>query len=151
MVHAAVEQSPVVGMHHLARAMALTEYARRGISWVFGQTIGSRDADLLLRHLMQSGSLRKNAITRHIIRDSLRQQDAIDELVRLGYAEVVIATPSAGGRSTELRATGLGLAFVPFVQGFGHPQGANHDSVGRLDERPGFVLDSRVSDWTDDG
>jgi hypothetical protein len=155
MIHAAVERSPVVGAQHLERAVALTEYARRGIAWVFGQTIGSRDADLLLRHLRQSGPLRKNTITRHIIRDPQRQQDAIDELVRLGYAAVEITAPTTGGRLTQLRATGLGVAFVPFVQVFAESHGVNHVNLGRLDERPpiehemaGFGLDER---WTNAG
>lgn len=131
MVHAAVERSPVVGAHHLERALALTEYARRGISWVFGQTIGSRDADLLLRHLRQAGSLRKHTITRHIIRDAIRQQDAVDELVRLGYATVDVGTQTGGRQATELRATGLGVAFVPFVQGPAIPQTESPGVLGR--------------------
>lgn len=152
MIHAAVERSPVVGVQHLERAIALTEYARRGIAWVFGQTIGSRDADLLLRHLRQSGPLRKHTITRHIIRDPQRQQDAIDELVRLGYAAVEIATPTTGGRLTQLRATGLGVAFVPFVQVFAESQGVNHENLGHLDERPPFehemAPDGVVARWS---
>ena len=102
LIHAAVERSPVIEPQHLERALALTEYARGGIDWVFGMTIGNRDADLLLRHLQDHGGLRKTTITRQIIRDPIRQQDAIDELVRLRYAEVVSVT--TGGRSArELR------------------------------------------------
>ncbi len=152
MVHAAVERSNVVGVQHLERAIALTEYARRGISWVFGQTIGNRDADLLLRHLRQSGALRKHTITRHVIRDSIRQQDAVDELVRLGYARVEVVTPQGGGRVTELRATGLGVAFVPFVQGSAQPQDKTQGDVGRAPgsehETAGRSMDVR---WTNDG
>ena len=46
MVHAALERDSVVRVAYLDRALALTEYARRGFLWVFGQTVGSPLADL---------------------------------------------------------------------------------------------------------
>ena len=118
LVHALVERSSVVAPGHLNRAIALTEYARGGIAWVFGETVGNRDADLLFRHLTAAGRLTKNAITQEIIRDPLRRQAAIDELVRLGVAQVSTIHPESGGRArTELVATGTGGSFVHFVQG----------------------------------
>lgn len=123
LIHAAVERSPVIKLEHLERAVALTEYARSGIRWVFGDTIGNRDADLLLRHLRERRSLRQHAITRHIIRDPIRRQGAIDELVRLGYASVVRVHTSGRG-ATELQVTAAAAdASVPFV--LQRPDGRN--------------------------
>ena len=104
LVHAAVERSETVTMVHLDRAIALTEYARRGITWVFGQTVGARDSDLLLRVLQEQpdGRLAKNKITQHVFRDLARQTDAIDELQRLGLATVERRVLPRGGSITEL-------------------------------------------------
>lgn len=117
LVHALVERSAHVLPEHLDRAIALTEYARRGIAWVFGDTIGNPDADLLFRHLTAAGRLRRNTITQGIIRDPIRRQKAIDELLRLNLAQVVVV--QTGGRPrAELVPTPKGWAFVPFMQGF---------------------------------
>ncbi len=134
LVHAMAERSGVVGPAHLARALALTEYARAGIGWVFGETVGNRDADLLLRHLMAQGQLSKTSITREIIRDPIRQQAAIDELVRLNLAVVVTEVPTHGGRKTVLRTVG-----AERISGF--PSIANLISengrfLGNLEARP---------------
>lgn len=114
LVHALVERSTVVGTGHLTRALALTEYARRGIPWVFGDTIGDRDAALLYRHLEDRGRLSTSAITRHVIRDPARRQSAIDELLRIRRARVV--TVQTSGRSRrELEAVPASDAlFAPF-------------------------------------
>ena len=117
LVHALAERSPVVTLEHLDRALALTEYARSGIDWVFGGTVGNRDADILLRNLQKSGSLQKRTIERELIRDPIRRQDAIDELVRLGYA--VVATVHTTGRPrTELQMDPRRGASGPFVRVF---------------------------------
>ena len=136
LVHALTERSASVTIPFLDRALALTEYARRGLPWVFGDLAGNRDAALLLRALQAHGSLRKNTITRQLIRDPLRQQDAIDELVRLGVAKVVTVHPERGGPiRTELHASVGGGSFVPFVHGFGVFSNDAADSIGRMDER----------------
>jgi len=96
LVHALVDQAARVMTTHLDRALALTEYARRGISWVFGDTIGNPDANLLFRHLQASGRLTRTTITREIVRDPIRRQAAIDELLRIGRAQVI--TVQTGGR-----------------------------------------------------
>lgn len=114
MIHATVERSSVVQMHHLQRALALTEYARRGFSWVFGQTIGNPTADLLLRYLQDSERLSANYITRHVERSSLRRQEAIDELLRLGYAETEV-TVTRGRPRRDLVLSPSYRPFVPFV------------------------------------
>ena len=122
LVHAAVDRSKSVTIEHLRRAIALTEYAREGIDWVFGGTVGNRDADLLLRSLRKKGSLTKRTIEREVIRDTLRRQDAIDELVRLGYATVATIHETRGRPREELQLSPGGGGFVPFVPGFQNPR-----------------------------
>jgi hypothetical protein len=102
MVHAAVERSPVVDREHVVRAMALTEYARAGMSWTFGQALGDGMATYLLRQLQDEGSIPNWTISKYMIRDAQKRQQAVDELCRLGLAEV--AKVNTGGRTrTELR------------------------------------------------
>jgi hypothetical protein len=91
-----VERSEVVTVEHLDRALALTEHARRGIAWIFGSTVGSDYADMLLRNLREFGRMRRTTITRELIRDPLRRQAAIDELIRLGLARIVKEEPPGG-------------------------------------------------------
>jgi hypothetical protein len=118
MIHAAVERDRVLGLEHVSRAVALTEYARSGMGWVFGETLGNRDATLLLRQLRDVGSLTAAAISRHMIRDPLRRQDAIDELVRVGLARVIKSTTTGGRPRTTLESvTGKGAfrTFSPLI------------------------------------
>lgn len=117
LVHALMERAAAVTPAHLERAIALTEYARGGIAWVFGDTIGNPDADLLFRHLVAEGRLRRTTITRQIIRDPIRRQTAIDELVRLGRAQVVTVQTAGRARSELVPVPDAG-AFVHFFQGF---------------------------------
>lgn len=124
LTHALVEQSEEVSLGHLRRGIAITEYARRGIAWVFGSTIGNRDADLLYRHLVAAGRLRKHSITREIIRDPIRQQAAIDELTRLSLAHIEVMHPEGGGRPRTDLVSSQKRGFVPsFVSAaFENPQ-----------------------------
>jgi hypothetical protein len=128
LIHAACERSSIVHAGHLERALALTEYARSGMGWVFGQSLGNPLATLLLRHLQASGEVTATHITRHVIRDPLKRQDAIDELVRMGFAEVVVAKGAAGRQRSVLRAVGQSSTRVPDFQiskGFG---GSGHSA-----------------------
>jgi len=146
LVHALVERSSQVTADHLERALALTEYARSGIPWVFAGATSNPDADLLLRALQKSGGLRKHTITRELIRDPLRRQAAIDELVRLGEA-VLVTTLITGGRPREeLRLGRKGRDPRSFVHYFGfsvipspdvasvHAGRNGRKSVGSVDE-----------------
>jgi hypothetical protein len=101
LIHALADRDSTVSTTHLDRALALTEYARRGIGWVFGETIGDAYANLLYRHLVAAGELNQNRIGRRIIRDPVRQQTAIDELVRIGKAEV-LTVHGTGGRPRKV-------------------------------------------------
>lgn len=136
LTHALVERATHVTIEYLQRALELAEYARRGIAWVFGDTIGNPDADLLFRHLVQSGRLRQNVITRQIIRDPLRRQAAIDELLRLGRAHVLTVQQTGGRPRSELvPVTGAGT-FVRFNQVSAFPHSENTENVDEVDETP---------------
>lgn len=134
MIHAAVERSPVVEREHVERAVALTEYARSGLGWVFGETLGNRDATLLLRQLRDAGELTAAAISRHMIRDPLRRQDAIDELVRVGLARVVRSTTNGRPRTTLVAVAGKGL-FAPFAHLSAVAARPNHGIDGQNGEK----------------
>lgn len=114
LVHAMADRSGQVGPEHLERALAVTEYARRGLGWVFGGSVGNRDADLLLRTLRKVGRLRLRTITRELFRDPLRRQAAMDELHRLGYARIEVVQETGGRPREELVHTLQTGAFVHF-------------------------------------
>jgi hypothetical protein len=114
MIHAAIEGTPGVTVEQLARGIAVTEYARSGLRWVFGFTVGDRYAALLLRYLREQGVMTRNEITQSVVRDQLKGQAAIDEVVRLGFAErVKVAT--SGRPRYELRLVTSRPLFTPFV------------------------------------
>lgn len=104
LVHAAVERSEVVTRDHITSAIALTEYARAGLGYCFGDALGDESSTYLLRMLLESeeGELPQWTITRHFIRDPIKRQAAIDDLVRLGLAEVV-KTKTRGRTAAALR------------------------------------------------
>lgn len=143
MIHAAVERSPVVTQEHVERAVALTEYARSGLGWVFGETLGNRDATHLLRQLREAGELTSWGISRHMIRDPLRRQDAIDELVRVGLAKVVKTTTNGRPRTTLVAVGGKGT-FAPFA----HLSATAAAEEGALDGRNGR---KRSDGWAEGG
>jgi hypothetical protein len=147
LVHALVEGSKIVTPDHLSRALALTEYARRGIPWVFGSTIGDPIAGVLYRHLVEGGRLSHTAITRHVIRDPIKRQAAIDELLRIGRARRV-AVRTAGRTRHELEPLPALLhPFVPYFR-ISTPPHKNDDG---LVERAEIVEISAQSPWKEGG
>jgi hypothetical protein len=57
LTHAALERSWTVEQRHVDRSIALTEYARSGLYWVFGSSTGAAGADHLARRLADAGRL----------------------------------------------------------------------------------------------
>lgn len=115
MIHAALERSRDITAEYIHRGIALTEYARRGVPWVFGFTVGNELATLILRHLREVGSLTRSQITRDWARDPIKRQRALDELRRLGFAEVVKLPTGNGRNRAELRlSAGRGADFHSF-------------------------------------
>lgn len=106
LVHALVDGDKTVAADHLERAIALTEYARRGIPWVFGDTVGDPLAALLFRELVAAGRLTRTQITRFVIRDPQKRQAAIDELLRINRA-VLVQVQTRGRVRHELRPAEL--------------------------------------------
>lgn len=113
MVHASVERSSEVTRDHIDRAVAVTEYARAGLQWVFGQALGDVSATFLLRQLQSEGPLQQSRISKHMIRDAQKRQAAVDELIRLGLA-AVRRVETNGRRRTELHLVAERGAFAPF-------------------------------------
>lgn len=113
LVHAAVEVADEVALDHAHRAVALTEYARRGMEWVFGAALGDGASTLLLRQLQEEGALSSGTISKYLIRDPIKRQSAVDELCRLGLATVE-RVPTSGRKRTELRLTARNGDFRDF-------------------------------------
>ncbi len=133
MVHAAVERSPIVRVDHFDRGLALTEYARSGVGWVFGHTIGNPTTTLMHRYLLAQGELSLNQITQTIVRDPLKRQEAIDDLERMGYARV--ETRPTKGRPMTVLALVPG-ANVPrtYVQAGSRSEGGFRADIGGVRE-----------------
>jgi hypothetical protein len=87
LVHALVEGSDTVREDHLERALAVTEYSRRSLPWVFRGTLGDSIAELIYRHLLAEGPLSNRTITREICRDPQKRTKAIDVLERYRLIE----------------------------------------------------------------
>jgi hypothetical protein len=114
LIHAVMDRSPRITTVHVKRALALTEYARRGVQWVFGDTIGNKDAAHLYRQLVEAGRLTKETITREVIRDPIRQQAAIDELLRLGRARRLTVQTGGRPRHELVPVSAQATPFFPF-------------------------------------
>lgn len=101
LVHAAVDRAGSVQVEHVERAIALTEYARAGLGWVFGQLTGSKEADLLARAVAAAGELgiTLTDVTRKLIRNPVARQEAIDAVMDLGLIRVERVPGS--GRPTQ--------------------------------------------------
>lgn len=136
LVHALVERSTVVATGHLHRGLALTEYARRGIPWVFGETIGDPNAAYLYRQLVESGRLTQNVITRHIIRDPIKRQAAIDELLRIGRARRVTIQTSGRSRHELVPVVDDRRPFVTFVHVSTTEAESARKNLDEMDESP---------------
>jgi len=123
LVHAAVERAPFVTVEHILRAIALTEYARAGLPFCFGDALGDESATYLLRLLIDSdeGQLPQWTISKYFIRDPIKRQAAIDDLCRLGVAEVVRVS-TRGRKGSVLRLLPLNRDFRDFCALIGVPQ-----------------------------
>lgn len=127
LVHASLERSPVVTVDHARRSIALTEYARAGLAFTFGDTLGDVSATYLLRMLLETddGTLPQWTISKYFIRDPIKRQAAIDDLCRLGLAEVV-PVRTRGRRGSVLKLVPLRRDFRDFCALIGIPP--NHET-----------------------
>jgi hypothetical protein len=128
MVHAGVERSRLVTRQHVERSIALTEYARAGLDFAFGEALGDAASSYLLRLLRDRGVLTQGEISKYFLKDVLKRQAAIDDLCRLGLAEVVKVQTSGRPRS-ELRLKKLRGGFRDFRAVFGPAPKDRSDAV----------------------
>jgi Protein of unknown function (DUF3987) len=107
LVHASIELHDEITPYDVWRGIALTEYTRHGLRWVFGESIvASRDAIRVLRAVHTAGrelSMREMGRAAWGGRYSKeRLQDAIDELRRADLLVIRRSEPgSGGGRPAE--------------------------------------------------
>lgn len=120
LVHASVERSGLVSRQHILRSIALTEYARAGLPFAFGDTLGDQGATYLLRMLLETdeGMLPQWTISKYFIRDPIKRQAAIDDLCRLGLAEV-LKVSTRGRPASVLRLIPMRRDFRDFCALFG--------------------------------
>jgi Bifunctional DNA primase/polymerase, N-terminal len=141
LTHAVMERSEWVTIEHLERALALVEYARRSIVWVFGTTVLSPAADTVLRYLREFGPMRRTTLTREYLRDPIKRQAVIDELIGFELARIVTEKPEGrGGTVYWLEATPIATDFTTDFQRSEHDF---HDSRDSRSPRPSpFVSES---------
>ncbi len=125
LVHAASEMVGDVGIDHVRRAIALCEYGRASLPFVFADTLGNAQATHLLRMLQQSesGVLTLTDLGREFMRDPIKRQVVIDDLQELGLARVVRVRTNGRAR-TELHLVPQEGGFADFAALFGTPKGA---------------------------
>lgn len=120
LVHAVLERRRSIDVGCVERAIALTEYARSGLTWIFGPTIaGSPDAERLLRVLLTVGRPMKRsdlataAWRTHWNAD--RVDKALDALQRNGLVDTTrLETGKAGRPATLIALSGSAEAFHRF-------------------------------------
>jgi hypothetical protein len=102
MLYGLLDRSEVIQSHHLLAALAAWEYSERSARFVFGDAIGDRTADEILRALRDSAS----GLTRDQIRDhfgrhrsSAEISRALDVLAEYGLA--FSNEEDTGGRPAE--------------------------------------------------
>lgn len=98
LIHACLDRSKSVTVEHVQRALALSEYGRSGLGWVFGQLTGSKDADLLARAVAAAGEsgLTMSDVTKKLFRNPSSRSEAVDTCLELGLARLVKEPNPAG-------------------------------------------------------
>jgi hypothetical protein len=117
LINAAVEMAPTVRPEHAERAIALTEYARSGLPFAFGNAFAGDDwSSLLLQHLhAEGGVLSAQYISKTLIKHPLQRDKAVKDLQRLRLATVRVV-PTRGRPRTELVLSDTqGAPFAPFA------------------------------------
>ena len=106
LVYAALDESQQIRRVHLSAALAVWEYCRESVRYIFGDAVGDAVADTILRALRSSGPLSKTAISKlfHRNQPARRIDDALTFLEKslLAQRERFADT---GGRPTETWAS----------------------------------------------
>jgi hypothetical protein len=108
MIHTVLDGYIAVDEERVARGIALTEYARDGLVWVFGVATGDRRADTLALAIRESeGGLSGRDLER-LVRDATDRREAIERLVEMGLVRVDKVTRPGGGNPAHVHVwTGL--------------------------------------------
>jgi hypothetical protein len=88
LIYACLDQTRVIEPLHVEAALALTDYAKASASWVFPETTGDADADLVLRHLKVAGFLDGVELEALVGKRAKDKQMVADLLGLMGYARV---------------------------------------------------------------
>jgi hypothetical protein len=120
LVHAAVSRSKAISRKHVRAAIAMTEYARAGIRFCFGDTATDIYSTHLYRLLLDSetGELPQHILSKWFLRDFVKRQTAIDGLVDLGLATVE-KVKTKGRNGTVVRLVARKRDFSDFSALFG--------------------------------
>jgi hypothetical protein len=107
LVYALADRSLAIGVAHLEAAIALADYARRSVTWAFGDSTGNRHADVLRRMLAEGDLAWKDAKLALGLRTAADMDEAVHILVDAGLAETVLVPQPTGGRGRRvIRAKG---------------------------------------------
>ena len=144
LIHAAIDRSDVVHRGFVERAIALTEYARSGMTWAFRDDVGDEDANTLFAAVL--GRFVDGLSTREaqaVVGRSQRFMKARDLLIESGHIRLQTVTnrpqtddkpsqTSGGGRpQTRLYAIdrpGFGRFLPTGSTNHPHEESGNHGS-----------------------
>ena len=105
LLYALLEASDKIEPRHLSAALAVTEYSRASVEYIYGDTLGDAVADTILSALKAAGAggLTRTEISNNFSRNCSRYQidRALKDLAHLGRAKVS-RDNSTGGRPGEV-------------------------------------------------
>lgn len=107
-LHALIDGTTHIEPHHLEAAYALWRYSQDTVLHIYGDTVGDKTADTMLRHLRKAGEAGMNgreiskAFSNHLNADQLRA--SADYLSALGLIEVFEVSGTNGRPSILYRA-----------------------------------------------
>lgn len=147
-VHAMLDRSKTVTPDLIDRGIALTEYTRSSLPWVFSGESGDEDLDLLMDMIRAKPEGLTSRERRAVWKDPAREAKIMRRAIIAGMVEEAVGAPGPkGGRPQRLvRASGIvGAGLSPrFVGGFVEPHAragggaqvsATPTSTGEEDEK----------------
>ena len=140
LVHTVLDRARSITVDRVARAIALTEYSRSGLQWIFGASVaGSPDAERLLRVLLTAGrGMKRSDLATAAWRthwNADRVDKALDQLQANNLVETSrLETPGRPATVIELAPAARG--FTPFSYTRVREPAAEREPVvqGSLDE-----------------
>jgi hypothetical protein len=105
LIFACFDHERIIAPIHVEAALAVTDYAHASAKWLFPETTGDIDADLVLRHLRDPGSggfLGSREIGAIVGNKTRDKQRAADKLMLMGYARKA-TRPRADGKPGRAR------------------------------------------------